>query len=258
MKRWPTAYSPAFGSVTPCAAISSRKKRSRDLHEHAGAVAHQRIGADGAAMGQVFEHEQAVLDDLVRLLALHMGDEADAAGIMLVARIVKTLSGGQAVGPDCGLTWPRCRSSQRRPSVPRMACDASSSCHPVLCLRQPAFRLCGSRSQIFCLAVRAFSDVAPVDGAGPAACRRVGAGRDFDVPRPAGLPVRQCDGSIYRNRRILQDRLPEWQVSQNRTASLSYLLQFMPETSSDGKGSGGKFRLLRARCCAATVRGEIL
>ena len=27
-----------------------------DLHQHAGAVAHQRIGADGAAMRQVLEH----------------------------------------------------------------------------------------------------------------------------------------------------------------------------------------------------------
>jgi len=42
-------------------------------------------------MGEVFEDEQAVADDLVRLLALHMGDEADAAGIVLVARIVEAL-----------------------------------------------------------------------------------------------------------------------------------------------------------------------
>jgi hypothetical protein len=34
--------------------------RIGNLHQHAGAVAHQRIGADGAAMGQVFQHLQAV------------------------------------------------------------------------------------------------------------------------------------------------------------------------------------------------------
>jgi hypothetical protein len=62
-----------------------------NLHENARAIAHQGIGADGAAMRQVFEDEQAVLDDLVRLLALHMRDEADAAGIVLVARIIKAL-----------------------------------------------------------------------------------------------------------------------------------------------------------------------
>ena len=67
----------------------------RNLHQHAGAVAHQRIGADGAAMREVLEHGQTVLDDLVRLHALHLGDEADAAGIVLVARIVEALGGRQ-------------------------------------------------------------------------------------------------------------------------------------------------------------------
>ena len=62
-----------------------------DLREQAGAVAHQRIGADRAAMRQVLEHGEAVADDLVRLDALHVGDEADAAGIVLVARIVEAL-----------------------------------------------------------------------------------------------------------------------------------------------------------------------
>ena len=31
-----------------------------NLHENAGAIAHQRIGADGAAMRQVFQDEQAI------------------------------------------------------------------------------------------------------------------------------------------------------------------------------------------------------
>jgi hypothetical protein len=41
---------------------------------------------------------QAVTHDLVRLLALHVGDEADAAGVVLVARIIKTLFGRQSKG----------------------------------------------------------------------------------------------------------------------------------------------------------------
>ncbi len=64
-----------------------------DLHKDARAITHQRVGTDGAAMRQVLKDEETVLDDLVRLLALHMRDEADAAGIVLVARIVKTLPG---------------------------------------------------------------------------------------------------------------------------------------------------------------------
>ncbi|MEY9791221.1 hypothetical protein ABIE77_005780 [Sinorhizobium fredii] len=72
-----------------------------NLHENARAVTHQRVGADGAAMRQVFEHEQAVAHDLVRLLALHMSDEADAAGIVFVARIIEALFSRQT-GGECG------------------------------------------------------------------------------------------------------------------------------------------------------------
>ncbi|MNE17902.1 hypothetical protein D3C80_1109020 [compost metagenome] len=72
----------------------------RDLHQNARAVTHQRVGTDSTAMRQVFQDEQAVLDDLVRLLALHIGNEADAAGIMLVARIIKTLGGRNAGGDE--------------------------------------------------------------------------------------------------------------------------------------------------------------
>ncbi len=63
----------------------------RDLHENAGAVTHQRIGTNSTAVGQIFQNEEAIANDLVRLLALHMGDEADAAGIVFVARIIETL-----------------------------------------------------------------------------------------------------------------------------------------------------------------------
>src|SRR6185369_11940624 len=57
----------------------------RDLHENARAITHKGVGADGTAVRQVLENEETVLDDLVRLLTLHMGDKADAAGIVLVA-----------------------------------------------------------------------------------------------------------------------------------------------------------------------------
>ena len=63
----------------------------RDLHEDARAVAGERVGADGAAMGQIFEDLQTVLDDLAARPAFQIGDEADAAGIVLVLRIVESL-----------------------------------------------------------------------------------------------------------------------------------------------------------------------
>ena len=62
-----------------------------NLHQQSGAIAHQRISANGAAMSEVFEHKQTVFDYLMRLDALHVGNKANAAGIMLIARIIKTL-----------------------------------------------------------------------------------------------------------------------------------------------------------------------
>ena len=64
----------------------AREEGVRDLHQNAGAVAGARIGADRAAMFEVAENADRVGDDLMRLLALDVGDEADAAGILLQAR----------------------------------------------------------------------------------------------------------------------------------------------------------------------------
>jgi hypothetical protein len=62
-----------------------------DLDQDAGAVAHQRVGADRAAMIQVAQDQQALLDDVVALAALDVGDETHAAGIVFVGRVVQTL-----------------------------------------------------------------------------------------------------------------------------------------------------------------------
>src|SRR4029077_17053290 len=67
------------------------KEFVRDLHKDPGSVTHARIGADRAAMLEVAENAQPVFDDLVRLAALDVRDEADAAGILVERRIVETL-----------------------------------------------------------------------------------------------------------------------------------------------------------------------
>ena len=67
------------------------EQRIGNLDQDAGAVAHQRIGAHRAAMIQIDEKLQALADDLMGLGALDVGDKADAARVMLVARVVKTL-----------------------------------------------------------------------------------------------------------------------------------------------------------------------
>ncbi len=63
----------------------------RNLHKDTGAIASQRIRADGTAVLQVFQDVQRTLHDFVRLAALHIGNEADAAGIKLPVRIEQTL-----------------------------------------------------------------------------------------------------------------------------------------------------------------------
>ena len=80
-----------LGQLDPERRADLLEKFVRDLHQDARAVAGQRVGAGGAAMGQVLEDLQAVLDDRVALAAFQIGDEADAAGIMLALRIVESL-----------------------------------------------------------------------------------------------------------------------------------------------------------------------
>lgn len=77
-----------------------------NLHKHARTVAHQRVGANRTAMGEVFKHLKTVLYDLMGLLALHMCDKANAAGVTLVARIIEALGGGvPAEVRVFGLLW---------------------------------------------------------------------------------------------------------------------------------------------------------
>ena len=59
-----------------------------DLDEDARAVAGVDLAAAGAAVLQVLERDDPVPDDLVRLLAIQPHDKADAAGVVLVLRVV--------------------------------------------------------------------------------------------------------------------------------------------------------------------------
>ena len=63
----------------------------RDLDEHAAAVAGLRIGTDRAAVIEIEQNFEALLDERMRFAVLHVGNEADAAGIVLAPRIVKAL-----------------------------------------------------------------------------------------------------------------------------------------------------------------------
>ncbi len=59
------------------------------LDQDAGAVTSVGVGAGGAAVFEVDEQREGVADDGGRAMALDVGDEADAAGIVLVGGAVE-------------------------------------------------------------------------------------------------------------------------------------------------------------------------
>ena len=72
-----------------------REEAVRDLDHDAGAVAGLGIGTHGAAMLEVLEDGQSVGHHAMALGIVDIGDEADAAGVVLVARIVETVRFGK-------------------------------------------------------------------------------------------------------------------------------------------------------------------
>ncbi len=67
-----------------------------DLQQDARAVTGVRVRAGGAAMLEVAERLEALLDDGVRRLAPQLGDQRDAARVVFVVRVV------EAARPPCG------------------------------------------------------------------------------------------------------------------------------------------------------------
>ncbi len=86
----------------PCAVLPGRGQRRRrtgaqecvgHLNQDAGTVAGVLLTSAGAAMFQIDQDLQRVLDDLVRARSLDVHDKSHAAGIVLGAGVVQTLSG---------------------------------------------------------------------------------------------------------------------------------------------------------------------
>ena len=80
----PTPYSPGARQLDALRRHLGAVVVVGDLDQDAGAVAHQLVGADRAAVVQVLEDLQTLRDDRVRLAPGDVGDEADAAGVVLV------------------------------------------------------------------------------------------------------------------------------------------------------------------------------
>ncbi len=79
------------GQLKPEAGAGVLQKSMGNLHQDPGSVAGVLLATAGAAMVEVLQYRQRLIDDLMGLLALDVDDEPDAASIMLEARIVKPL-----------------------------------------------------------------------------------------------------------------------------------------------------------------------
>ena len=75
------------------AAAGGDEKIMRHLQEDAGAIAGVDFAAAGAAVVEIVEYLQRLLDDRVRRPAFDVGDKADATRVVLVDRVVEALLG---------------------------------------------------------------------------------------------------------------------------------------------------------------------
>src|SRR5262249_31944835 len=91
------------------------QERVGHLHQDARTVAGERVAAAGAAVGEIAQHLEPLLDDAVRLLALHVHDEADAAGVVLDARVTQPPR-GSTIGVHDASRWARRRCPLRSPT----------------------------------------------------------------------------------------------------------------------------------------------
>jgi len=81
----PTPYCPTAGTAL------ATEEGIGDLDQDAGAIALQLVCANRAAVSQIFEDAQPFFDNVVTFAALDVGDEAHAAGVMFIPRVVETL-----------------------------------------------------------------------------------------------------------------------------------------------------------------------
>src|SRR5579864_6877225 len=73
------------------------KELVRNLNQDSGAVPGFRIAAACAAMSQVNKDLNSLLDNFVTFFSANTGDKPNAAGIVLVRRVVETLRRRQAI-----------------------------------------------------------------------------------------------------------------------------------------------------------------
>src|SRR5437899_960055 len=81
------------------------KKLVRNLNQDAGAVASFGIAAAGAAMREIYQDLDSLLDDLMALLTANAGYKTHSASVVLVRRVIETLRRRQTVFCFPKLQW---------------------------------------------------------------------------------------------------------------------------------------------------------
>ena len=96
-KTSPAPYRARFRQLPAEPAGFLAQEAVRHLNQDAGAVAGVDFTAAGAAVFEVDEHLQGLPDDRVRPASLHVRHEPDAAGVVLMSRVIQALRGGIVV-----------------------------------------------------------------------------------------------------------------------------------------------------------------
>ena len=91
----PLPYWPTAGKLDASLAADFLVERVGHLQQDAGAIAGIGFAAAGAAVVEVLQYLDRLLEDPVRLVALDVDDETDSASIVFVARIVEALFPGR-------------------------------------------------------------------------------------------------------------------------------------------------------------------
>ncbi len=103
-KTMATPYSPGGGRVTPPLGHFLAVELVRDLDQDAGAVAHQLVGPHARRDGPGSPGSSGPAEMMAwRLAALDVGDQAHAAGVMLVGRVIELPCAWRAGGGIDGI-----------------------------------------------------------------------------------------------------------------------------------------------------------
>ena len=170
----------------------------RGAEQDPGAVAGVGVGAGGAAMREVRERGERSHDGLVRGLAVEPRDERDAAGVVLVGRVVEP--GPPTRGQRREARARRAVNAQRRPpSGKRIALESKASPEVVGRGRRTPPALLGPSSPLAHAAPpRVAPGAAPAAGARPFHIRRARGCRTRGTPT---CRARRCPGRHARPRR---------------------------------------------------------